>query len=87
MLSLQGEREGAEASLRKAIEVARGQQAKSWELRASLTLGRLLANCRRRGDALALLRPIYAWFTEGFDTKDLKEARQLIVELGKPAYA
>ncbi len=87
ILIIQGERENAEASLRQAIAVARGQQAKSWELRASKTLARLLADCGRRGDALALLRPIHDWFTEGFDTKDLKESRQLIFELGNPAYA
>jgi predicted ATPase len=84
---LYGKPEDAEASLRKAIEVARRQHARSWELRASLTLARLLGDRGRRDDALALLRPIYDWFTEGFDTKDLKEARQLIAELGKPVYA
>ena len=87
ILMLQGEMADAEASLRKAIEVARGQQARAWELRASMTLARLLADRGRREDALTALRPIHDWFTEGFDTRDLKEARQLIVELGKPAYA
>ena len=87
ILMLRGKPEDAEAGLRKAIEVARRQHARSWELRASLTLARLLRDRGRRNDALALLRPIYDWFTEGFDTKDLKEARQLIAELRKPVYA
>ena len=87
ILFLQGEHAEAEASLRKAIEIARGQQARSWELRASTTLARLLADRGRRAEALALLKPIHGWFTEGFTTRDFKESSQLIVELGNPAYA
>jgi class 3 adenylate cyclase/tetratricopeptide (TPR) repeat protein len=86
LLILRGKPEEAEANLRKAIEVARGQQARSWELRAATTLARLLADRGNRCDALAQLAPIYEWFTEGFDTKDVKEARQLVVELGAPAH-
>jgi tetratricopeptide (TPR) repeat protein len=73
--------EEAERALRGAIVVAREQQAKSWELRASITLARQLAG---RGDRVAaheLLAPIYGWFTEGFDTADLKQARALLHEL------
>jgi predicted ATPase len=71
----------AEASLRKAIGVARGQRAKSWELRAGTSLGRLLLRQGRREEAHALLAPIYSWFTEGFDTADLKQAKGLLAEL------
>ena len=72
----------AEASLRKAIDVAQHQCAKTWELRASMSLARL---CRDRGkvqQARELLAPVYGWFTEGFDTLDLKEAKELLAELG-----
>lgn len=81
MLKEQDRMDDAEHHLRRAIQVARGQQAKSWELRAATTLARLLAD---RGDscaARALLAPVYGWFTEGFGTKDLKEARNLLEEL------
>jgi predicted ATPase len=70
-----------EAAFRKAIAIARGQGAKSFELRASTCLARLLAHQGRREEARALLAPIYGWFTEGFDTADLKEAATLIAEL------
>ncbi|GAC1555998.1 MAG: AAA family ATPase [Beijerinckiaceae bacterium] len=76
-----GRLDDAEASLRAAIQIARSQKAKSWELRAATTLARLLAD---RGDGAAaceLLSPIYSWFTEGFATKDLKEAKALLDEL------
>jgi predicted ATPase len=68
----------AEASFRKALDIARGQQAKSWELRAATNLARLLARQGRREEARALLAPIYGWFTEGFDTADLEEAKGLL---------
>ena len=68
----------AEASFRNAVAVARAQQAKSWELRAAASLARLLAHQGRREEARALLAPIYGWFTEGFDTADLKEAKGLL---------
>ena len=72
----------AEASFRKAIGVARAQTAKSWELRAATSLARLLVCRGKREEAHALLAPIYGWFTEGFDTADLKEAKPLLAELG-----
>jgi predicted ATPase len=68
----------AEASFRKAIALARRQEAKSWELRAATSLGRLLARQGRREEARGLLGPVYGWFTEGFDTADLKEAKALL---------
>jgi predicted ATPase/DNA-binding SARP family transcriptional activator len=71
----------AEASLRKAIEVARRQQAKSWELRATVSLCRLRQKQGRHDEARQLLPEIYGWFTEGFDTPDLIEARALLQEL------
>jgi adenylate cyclase len=71
----------AEECYRKAIDVARGQDSKSWELRATVSLARLLANTGRRADACAMLAEIYGWFTEGFDTADLKDAKALLGEL------
>jgi predicted ATPase len=71
----------AEASFRKAIALAGKQEAKSWELRAATSLARLLARQERREEARALLAPIYGWFTEGFDTADLKEAKALLAEV------
>jgi predicted ATPase len=78
---------GAEASFRKAIGVARAQTAKSWELRAATSLARLLVRQGKREEAHALLAPIYGWFTEGFDTADLKEAKTLLDKLTEPAIA
>ena len=72
---------GAEASFRKAIAITRGQGAKSFELRAATSLAGLLAHQGRREEARALLAPVYGWFTEGFDTADLKEAKGLLNEL------
>ena len=71
----------AESCVREAIEVARHQQAKSWELRATMSLARLLKSQGRRGEARTMLGEIYGWFTEGFDTADLKDAKALIDEL------
>ena len=71
----------AEACFRAALEVARAQEAKWWELRASVSLARLLGKNDRREEARALLAEIYNWFTEGFDTADLKEAKALLEEL------
>ena len=71
----------AEAVFRRAIDVARTQQAKSWELRAATSLARLLARQARSQEARAVLEPIYAWFTEGFDTGDLREAKALLDSL------
>jgi class 3 adenylate cyclase/predicted ATPase len=71
----------AEACARRAIDIARGQGAKSWELRAATGLARLWGKQGRRAEARDLLAPIYGWFTEGFDTTDLKEAGALLAEL------
>jgi class 3 adenylate cyclase/tetratricopeptide (TPR) repeat protein len=68
---------------RDAIEVARWQSAKSWELRATMSLARLLAKQARRDEARAMLTEIYNWFTEGFDTADLKDAKALLDELSE----
>jgi predicted ATPase len=81
LLLMQGNQEEAEASLHKAIEVARRQQAKSWELRATPDLARLWQRQGRIEEARQMLAEIYGWFSEGFDTPDLKEARALLGEL------
>ena len=72
----------AESSFRTAIEVARAQQARWWELRATVSLTRLLAQQGKRDEAHAMLAEIYNWFTEGFDTAGLKDAKELLDELG-----
>jgi predicted ATPase len=71
----------AEACFQQALDVARGQQAKSLELRAVMSLSRLWQQQGKRGDARELLAAIYSWFTQGFDTPDLQEARALLGEL------
>jgi predicted ATPase len=71
----------SEQSFRTAIEIARTQHAKSWELRAATSLARLLRDTNRREEARAMLAEIYDWFTEGFDTADLKDAKALLDEL------
>jgi predicted ATPase len=71
----------AETSFRKAIDVARQQNAKSWELRAVTSLARVWQQQGRNEEARELLAPVYDWFTEGFDTRDLKEAKALLDEL------
>jgi predicted ATPase len=71
----------AEGSFRNAIAIARGQEAKSWELRAATSLARLLARQGKREEAHALLAPVYDWFTEGFDTADLAAAKALLEQL------
>jgi predicted ATPase len=71
----------AEGYFERALAVARAQQAKSWELRAAMSLARLWRDQGKRDEAHDLLAPIYGWFTEGFDTLDLKEARALLDEL------
>jgi predicted ATPase len=65
----------------RAIKIARKQSAKSWELRATMSLARLLAEQGRRVGARSMLAEIYIWFTEGFDTADLKDAKALLEEL------
>jgi len=71
----------AEASYRRAIERARSQEAKSWELRAATSLAQLWRDQGRPAEARELLAPVYGWFTEGFDTTDLKDAKALLEEI------
>ena len=71
----------AQAYFERSLAVAREQQAKSWELRAATSMARLWRDQGKRDEAHDLLAPIYGWFTEGFDTLDLKEARALLDEL------
>jgi predicted ATPase len=75
--------EEAEACFLRAIEIARKQQAKSWELRATMSLARLRQQQGKQKEAHQLLSAIYGWFTEGFDTKDLQETQALLDELGE----
>jgi pentatricopeptide repeat protein len=72
----------AEICFRAALEVARAQEARWWELRATVTLARLLRDTNRLDEARTTLVEIYNWFTEGFDLPDLKEARALLDQLG-----
>jgi hypothetical protein len=72
----------AEKCLREAIAIAQRQEAKSWELRAATSLARLLRQQGKVEEAPKLLSEIYTWFTEGFDTADLKDAKALLEELG-----
>ncbi len=72
----------AEACLRQALDVARSQEAKLWELRTTVTLARLWQSRGKRQEARDLLAPVHDWFTEGFDTADLRDARALLGELG-----
>ena len=73
----------AETCFRQALDIARRQQAKSWELRAAMSLSRLWQRQGKRAEARVLLAPVYGWFTEGFDTADLQEAKALLEELGE----
>jgi adenylate cyclase len=77
----------AEAAMQQGIDVARRQNAKSWELRGAISLARLWAGQGRRTEARDLLAPLYGWFTEGFDTADLKQAKMLLDKLTEPAIA
>jgi class 3 adenylate cyclase/predicted ATPase len=72
----------AKACFQQALAIARRQQAKSWELRTAMSLARLWQQQGKRAEAHELLAPIYGWFTEGFDTADLQEAKVLLEELG-----
>lgn len=81
LLLAQAEEEEAEACFRQAIEVARRQQAKSWELRATMSLCRLWQQQGRSAEAREMLATVYGWFSEGFDTPDLKDAQTLLEEL------
>ena len=82
LLLRQGHSEAAEELYRKALSIAEEQEAKLWELRAAVSLARLRRDQGRRAEARDLLAPVYGWFTEGFDTPDLKEAKALLDELG-----
>src|SRR5262249_50170617 len=77
----QGDSALAEADFREAISLAQKMSAKSWELRTTMSLSRLLSDIDRRDEARATLAEIYKWFTEGFDTADLKDAKALLDEL------
>ena len=81
LLLRQGDAEAAEELYHKALSIAREQEAKLWELRAAVSLVRLWGDQGRRAEARDLLAPIYGWFTEGFDTADLWEAKALLDEL------
>ena len=68
----------AEAYLEQALAIARAQQAKSWELRAAMSMARLWRDQGKRKEARDLLASVYGWFTQGYDTRDLKEAKALL---------
>jgi tetratricopeptide (TPR) repeat protein len=82
-----GQTQIAEAVFREAIALAISMGAKAWELRATMSLARLLANQGRLGEACAMLAKIYGWFTQGFDTADLKDAKALLDGLNPPLAA
>jgi predicted ATPase len=81
LMSPERDRAKAEVYFERALAVARQQQAKSWELRAAMSLARLWRDQGKMREARELLAPVYGWFTEGFDTRDLKEAKALLEEL------
>ena len=81
LLLRQGHAEAAEELYHKALGIAQEQEAKLWELRTAVSLARLWSEKRMRSEARDLLAPIYGWFTEGFDTPDLKDAKALLDEL------
>lgn len=81
LMSLKRDAAKAEAYFERALAVARAQQAKSWELRASMSIARLRRDQGKRDEARELLAAVYGWFTEGFDTLDLKQAKALLDEL------
>ncbi|MBV8712922.1 MAG: hypothetical protein JOY56_14135, partial [Solirubrobacterales bacterium] len=82
ILTQKGDTEGAERSYAASLDWARRQQAKSWELRTATSHARLMRDQGRASEARDLLAPVYGWFTEGFETKDLREARALLDGLG-----
>jgi predicted ATPase len=82
LLLRRGQTAAAEELYRKALSIAVEQGAKVWELRAAVSLARLMSDQGRPAEARDLLAPIYGWFTEGFDRPDLKEAKALLDELG-----
>ena len=84
LLLRQGHTEAAEELYREALSIAEEQGAKLWELRAAASLARLRRDQGRHTEARDLLAPVYGWFTEGFDTPDLKEAKALLDTLDRP---
>jgi GAF domain-containing protein len=86
LLSGEPDKPNAEAYFQRALAVARQQQAKSWELRAAMSLARLWRDQGKPQQARELLAPVYGWFTEGFDTRDLKEAKALLGELAAQSF-
>ena len=81
LLLAAGQESEAEVAMRRAIAIAQRQEAKGWELRTATSLARLLCKQGRIGEAREVLAPVYNWFTEGFDTADLKDSRALLEEL------
>jgi predicted ATPase len=81
LLSPERDAAKAEAYFERALAVARKQQAKTWELRGAMSMARLWRDQGKRDAARNLLAPVYDWFTEGFDTLDLKEAKTLLDKL------
>lgn len=81
LYQMQGKEKAAEASLKKALELARERNARLWELRAALDLARLWRKWGKSEEGRQMVKEIYSWFTEGFDTPDLREARELIGDL------
>ena len=82
LLLRQGHSDAAKELYREALSIARTQEAKLWELRAASSLAQLWRDQGRRAEARDLLAPVYGWFTEGFETPDLKETKALLEELG-----
>ena len=80
-LDSDGDGDEADSCLRRALNLARAQSARSWELRAAMSLARLWRNEGRRDEASALLAPVYGWFREGSATPDLKDATALLEDL------
>ena len=78
LLEPDSDRAKAQTHFERALAVARDQQAKFWELRAAISMARLWHDQDKRREASDLLAPVYGWFTEGFDTPDLKEAKALL---------
>jgi predicted ATPase len=81
LLSQEPDTAKAEVYFERALAVSRKQQAKSWELRAAMSMARLWRDQGRRDAARELLAPVYGWFSEGHDTRDLREAKVLLEEL------
>jgi predicted ATPase len=82
LVSRDSDAQKAQVHFERALRIARDQQAKSWELRAATSMARLWRDQGKLEEARDLLAPIYGWFTEGFDTLDLKEAKALLDGLG-----